>query len=1571
MGPLEHGRGLAIVVGINEYPRGFRPLRNAQSDAQAVGELLRSQYGHDVLECLGKAATRDGLNALLREAQIRARAYSHVFFFFAGHGHTQLSPEGALEGYLIPSNGIHRRPSSFIKMPELRERLESLVRGGTAHLFVVLDCCNAGAFARTRTVPREPNPTLYLQRFERLMNRTSCQLLVSSAHNEETLDGDGAHSPFTSALLQALALSQGTMRADTNRDGVLLATELYTFISDCLDAQCLPGSPSYWTFGPHRGGEFMFVTDKPELPKAPPVRPEDNPYQGLNPYDAGRRKLFFGRKKQVQRLTELIQQPERSVTVISGESGTGKSSLLAAGVLPELQQRYPDWRFVSLRPGADPQRSLQEAMAAQPGALQRPTPSLDRWLAEHPSVTVLYIDQLEELVTQEEGHSSAGSFCREILGALERYPQRIKVVAAVRSGFARSLWESRWSDGGSTYSLTAWEQQVEPLPPMKREQLREVILGPAEMLTVFFDDALRGTNTLVDTLLDEMEGMPGALTLLSVALYRMFDLHAQSGREDRTITWEEYNTVKGVREALSEAADAVHKRPENVALEELPAWQDTLRRLMLRMVNNFDGERARRRVSWGELDSGEAEENARARRVLAALVTSKLVLPVSHDVWEPAHDALVSLWEPMKEWVEKEGTRLTFVRELAAAASTWQGHRQQLWTDDRILGLHTHARPPRRRFPETLLDFCKPQRVLDRWPKYGLSARERAFARKSLTARRNLRGGVVGGMALLAATVVLILGSIYLQGRRAMAQSLYESGRQQLLQLNPWQAAASLSAALELEDSPRVRFEVARALEGLKSRQQLLRGHQGPVNAAEFNPREDSVVTAGEDGTIRFWNPATGEALSEPVALQAPVRALAISPDGQWGAALAGERIAVIDLSTRRLRGPSFACTQPEMLLFNPRGDELAVVSRLGHVCRWSVPGFEAKPELASSLEPVAKQPVTSKQNERATYAHELIGALYDSTGEHLVGLGGYYSTLVRVWDGRDAKLPRRIVDDTGRSHTDAVYAAAFDATGGRLATAGEDHNTRVWNVATGKLERSWQGLGATYVVAFDQGDRVLSGNWDNTIKVSNARDGKTLQELRGHPAPVRFIRFNQDFSRLATASQDGTIRLWETENFTPLAVYDGHGGRITSLSFHPRGDRLLSSSTDGTAAIWAVHPLGAQRIWGDSVAHTGNVNSAKFTASGRYLVTSGTDARAVWIQLHPEKVCQLPPQVDPRLEVMNSVEVDEREELLVAASRDGNAYVWRVQDCELVAKLTHGGGQIHYARFWPRQSKIVTVGQDGTAKVWALDTLGRAPPVTLDPVTPEPRAPGEEPDFYYVAFSPDGRLMAVASHDGYAYLWNAALEPAGTLSGHSGKVYSAVFSSNGRWVVTASSDKTARLFDVTTQASVWPQLPTHTREVHFASFTPDDTGVLTVGGDGQTCLWRVRDGTQQRCFEGHTDEQFAQEVHSHSADLSADGARLVTTHWTRVARIWDVATGELLFELRGHSDNVYSAQFSRDPEGRFVVTGANDRTIRLWSTALETRPLRDVRQEIRSLVPWRAEQGRLVRSHLLNLEEQ
>ena len=727
-------RNLAWLVGIDRYVH-VTPLDTAARDATAIGALLQDEHDYVTqVRCDGEADLA-GLTQLFSETlPATVTADDRVVIYFAGHGIAQDGDDGPT-GFLVPVDATPDDRASLLPMVDVLRALETLP---CRHLLLVLDCCFAGSFrwASTRSFLPQSAP-LTRKRYERFLDDPAWQVLTSAADDQKALDVlDGLtigarqvskdHSPFAAALLDGLRGGADRPGADGEKDGVVTAAELYNHVRDIVELgaeeQGKTQTPGLWPLPLHGRGEFLFHVPGGAVNLRPdPVLDEAaNPWRGLAPYEAEHRSLFFGRDRVVDALKERLLATDDRFIAVFGASGTGKSSVVKAGLLPILEHEHDQFAIVGpLRPGTEPLRLRDQLRAALA------TPS-DR-------TRLIVIDQFEEIWTMCRVPELRDTFLRFLADGLES-DASWRLLVTARSDFSPQIAHS---------PLGAHAERARfMVPAFTAEELRAIVTGPAQVRVLYFEPP-----ELADAIVEEVYGVPGALPLLSFTLAELYRAYIAREADDRALIQADYDALGGVVGALRTRASELYARYD-------AEHQEALRNVMLRLVATQGGELAKRRAFTDELDMSEV-----AHHVVDDFVRARLFVmgsvgdgDAARSYVEPAHDMLVIAWDQVHAWMDDHGEALPLLRRLWPAAWEWhqagadKAARPLLW----IESPHLPAAWELHEAPSTLLNTV-----------------ERAFVGRSSRRKSLRRMGLLFNLAAVGIVLLALAGASLFYGLQA------------------------------------------------------------------------------------------------------------------------------------------------------------------------------------------------------------------------------------------------------------------------------------------------------------------------------------------------------------------------------------------------------------------------------------------------------------------------------------------------------------------------------------------------------------------------------------------------------------------------------------------------------------------------------------------------------------------------------------------------------------------------------------------------------------------------------------
>jgi WD40 repeat protein len=1248
---------------------------------------------------------------------------------------------------------------------------------------------------------------------------------------------------------------------------------------------------------------------------APACPPLPCPYPGMRPFQADDAKYFYGRDTEIDAVLGLVAAGERELYLI-GPSGSGKSSLITAGVLPRLAARpgAPELIVRTMRPGDAPLRRLGECLEAGPTAAPDAA-AVAAWSARHPGARlVIFIDQLEELFTQAGAGDPTGFAAA--LGALRGEP-RCLVVLALRADFYAELMQSPlWVDG---------RRHVD-LPPLRGAALRAAIEKPARALDVYFEAGL------IDRLLADAAGEPGVLPLLQETLVQLW-----GRRRERLVTLTAYEALgEGGRSGL---AVAISSRADRCLRELTPNQELIAQRLLLRLVSFGEGRpNTRRRQTRAQLAAGEptTELDAVLQRLVAArLVTMDGDGRSSDPQVDLCHEVLISAWPAFAAWVETRRADELRRRQIQASAEEWFARGRGA---SGLLDAGELAAAIAWRTTTTARELGESPEV-----RALIDASHDALTR-ARSRRRRWLATAFGALAVFAAVTATLAIAARRQAdvaeaqraeaerqRRAavhmLGEQYREAGRQLVVAGHPQRAIPYLVAARDqgIDDAAlRALFHTATA-----SAVRIALHHDGPVTAVEFTADGARVVTASRDGTARVWDAATGAPLTPPLRHPGPVIDARIRGDGARVLTVSGDvvRIWEVTASPPPPIEIHHAATI-NLAVFSADGARVATASDDRTARLWSVAtgqpvipplvhdakvlGVELSPDGTRIATLVSESHVTSlRQGDRGievTVREPRGAALWNAR------------TGAKIVDLEVAPVP-----GAADGHSSLATGAAFSADSRRLVTTGTDHIAIVWDAATGKtilreIPHDSYVLSATFS---PDGARIATVDRLGHARLWNAATGEAVKLATDVEAVAR-ITYSRDGTRMLVLCTDKRVRIWDAATTRQLAVLELESG-TSDAAITGDGARVATASADGVARIWDIRP--ALRV----LQTVEGAHGAAYSPDGSRIATTSIGGE-LWLWTASGKlVAQYKsftlgastPMFDRSGTQIAMIVSDGTVEIGSAATATlrapGEAY--GKNPTGTTESPDNYGHQPPRGAFSPDGRRFATLAGEHGAMIWDI--------AAGEPVTP---MLSHEAPVLMVRWSPDGRRVITAGEDAKARVWDAATGAAiGAPLGHpEGRwVTAALFTPDGKRIITLCTDNNVRVWDAAGQLQT--VLSGHSAYIIGAQISQDSTWLLTHGTDHSARLWNLATGTLAIPPLEHDD--WVNDV-----GLSPEGGRIVTAS-ANLVQVWDARTGLPLAPPFVHADVTPAVMFS--PDGASVLS-VGSTAIEIWDAGLDTGSLDD-----------------------------
>ena len=1137
---------------------------------------------------------------------------------------------------------------------------------------------------------------------------------------------------------------------------------------------------------------------------------DTGPYRGLDSFQPEDADWFFGREAQTRQLVQALDDPTRPgrMTAVVGPSGSGKSSLVRAGLIPALTGR--PWSL--LTPGEHPLEALAKARA------------------EGGAGAVLVIDQFEELFTACPDEAERIAFVEELFAPPE-LPGGGAAPAGAVIVLRADFYGAALRIAGLVPVLAGAQVVVGPMAPA---DLRRAISEPARKAGFVLEPEL------VDLLIRDLTptGAPwgaydaGALPLLAHAL-RATAQRAKRGR----LTVADYLATGGIAGAVAQTA-------EGVMATLTPQHCELTRRLFLRLVNVDDEALlTRRRSMIADLPgAGDAAAPASTIEVLDKFIAARLLIADADSV-QISHETVLTAWPRLQGWVEDGRTGLGLHRQLSEATRVWlesgrdssallRGNRLAAvreWSGD---GESTSDLSGSER------EFIEAAETLER--QEGLAVRRRGRRRQQL-------------VAMFAVIAVLATGLVVFG-----VQSRVAAGRERELADAATQSALSRQVAAAARKLPATDPNLAAQLSlvayqvspTVEARSALLDATAEPPVGRLLGPRGPTMQALSPDGsTLAVGNAGDGSVRllsirdpAAPVVLGTAVPAtpgnqqfsLAFSPDGRVLAAGSSggtvELWAVDDPAAPVLLGSPLTGLPSGVLAltFAPDGAQLLAGGAAGAVVRWS------------TVDPSKPAPLA------ALPSLELIQALAVSPDGRTLAVGGS-SSSVQLWDlaapvgpTQSAELP----DAAAAS----VTSIAFSPDGLFVAVGARDGAVNVWSIAEpGAAQRVTTGLAPfpnlVNLVQFSaDGTRLAAAGSDGKVQIWATSGWQPVDELQ-HPGPVTGLQLLPNGAGIATSAADGITRFWQRDG----PAIDNLGDTVFSLGWLPdsAGIEAATGPAAGAVSSWNVadldHPesagppmraVDADGVFGGGVA---------VAPDGRTAAATLTDGRIqLWDISAPEAPVALGAPLAGPTRIVQQLSFSPDSGRLSAAADDASVWVWDVADPAeptLLSSLTELGGPIYFTAFSPDGRLLATAGTDGRALLYALS----------DPAAPQLLSAIDAADSYAftVGFSPDGRSIAVGGADRQVRRWDVSdpsrpTELGAALTGPTNDIYWLDFSPDGRTLIAASTDRSVWMWDVGDPAAsgVLASLEAADGQLFTAEFSPDGRRIAAGGSDRSVHQW-------------------------------------------------------------------------------------------------------------------------------------
>lgn len=1124
-----------------------------------------------------------------------------------------------------------------------------------------------------------------------------------------------------------------------------------------------------------------------------------SPYRGLTPYTEDDAAYFFGRTTEIATVAASLAVAR--LTIFYGPTGVGKSSLLRAGVIHQLQQQASTNLSSSGCPEVipvyfnhwqqDPLTGLLQAIASAvqpylaPAALPllpqpEATPAassallatqLRAWSEATGSDLLIVLDQFEEYFLYQPSADKVGHFADAVVQAINS-PE-------LHANFLFSLREDALA------RLDRFKEQIAflfnnrlSMTHLRREQGYEAVTRPLLQFNCDHHATYAIEAALTEAVLEQVARGKVALVRqgATISTAEVGYIEAPYLQLVLTRVWNEEQARQSLmlrQQTLDElgGAQTIVATYLDNTMSSLPATQQAIAARFFDRLVTLGG--AKIALSLHELIGYAHAPAAEVEALLEQLQDKRLVRGVQSLTgtvqYEIFHDVLaqaVVAWQGRYQQAQQEAERLHVVQAERAAA------------EDRAAQAAARAELEERARQE---------------------AQARAESEKSNSRRLRWLLGVMVVLFLATGGLAMVAWNAQKKAeeQRRVAKEQQSIAETQELRARSGELAAQAITAIQSDPE----LGILLALEAISTtqtasaedalRRSLLASsvvttliHDQPVFTVAFSPDGRKLISAAQGGQIRIWDANTYQALGH----------------------LTGHYDTAVKLA------------------YDPKGNQIASAHYDGTVLLWNAHTGFISHILPGHSKPAWAVNFSSDGLHLASGNGDGTAIIWDALSGRSVQTLSVTSAVRGVAFNHDGKLLATVSQDgvaqvwelsTGsvvfsKTHANALYGVAFRSTDDLLAVSGQDQRVTIWQLKEPqKLVAQLSNSHSNTVSSVDfssDGKRLVSADFDGTAIIWDVSDLATifeLKRLKGHQDKILSVVFDRDGLRVATASYDQSVKLWTAS---------AHHAGINDLTFDKNSGRLVTASKDGTARLWAFQESHLTLL--KTLPHGAEVDRAVFSPDGQHIATAGNDGI---VNLWDVSSGNLLGRFKGHTDLVNSVAFSHDGTRLATASYDGRAGIWDVRSGQRIRFLKDADAIVNDIAFSADDRLLATASGDKLVRLWQVDT-GKVIQIFS----------GHSAAVQRVAFSPDGSTLATASSDRTARLWNPLTATAiVTFTEHSERIFGLAYDVTGRRLATAGTDGRIVVHEIATGKS---QVLSAGKVAYGVVFSPDGQYILFAG---------------------------------------------------------------------------------------------------------------------------------------------
>lgn len=1117
------------------------------------------------------------------------------------------------------------------------------------------------------------------------------------------------------------------------------------------------------------------------------------PYRGLFHFGPNDSEFFYGREVFIQKLFTTTQT--RNFIPVLGASGSGKSSLVMAGLVPKLQQE-DYWKFTHFRPSSDPFHALAESLVPLYEPDKNATEQIRqaRQLAEYfvegsvllqdvlsqiernyPNHRILLIaDQFEELYTLCTEQKIRHRFLDILLASFQFSSSQSQsphvLVTTMRADFlGNALSYRRFADVLQNADIK--------LGRMNREELSQVIVKPAEKLGITFQDGL------VKRILDDVEDEPGNLPLLEFALTELWK--RRKGKQLTHVAYEEIDQVQG---ALARHADENYSKLSTDQKEQV-------RRIFIQLVRPGEGTEDTRRIAM------KAELGEQSWSLVKQLADARLVVTsrnaASQETVEVVHEALICNWGELQKWMNTDRVFRAWQEQLRAAKRQWEETNRDSGSLLRGAALATAEEKLKER-PEDLID-------------------EKNFIEQSIQERHRTIITFTS-FSVVASVLALVAGIerwhslisekndqliVYTQSSEALfaANKKFDALLESIRSGKQMKREFGIKADTEMQ----VVGALLQAVYGVREHNRF-EGYNQPFIRAAFSADGTKIAATNFDGAIKIWNlngaeiktidqKKSGNINNQPISLDCPANSVSFSSSSNTIVASDGDNIKLWDFNGKELK--SFPGKGKDVVLTSISNDGklIAAVSHLGKVTIWNQKGEELDTfQNYDNFLPMSI-PIFSPDN-------------------NILASAGEENVILR---NLNTKTSTSLKNDW------AVCSVDFNSNSRELAVTELLSRVKLWSIKN-QNPTFFEDFGVISVIHSSEG--LVSTNWDGSIKFWHLFNNEwQVESWKGHSSPVWNASFSPDKKMLLSVSDDKTIKLWNLEGIKPLSFNPSNGlATLGDISLSQDGQTIATFTADGSIKFWNLNGIPSKKTF----HKVSNFSKITFSPDGKYLVSSFRSIAQLWdINSGESKILIKEKLPRGKRNDFGRVSFSSDSKTIAIGREDGTIKLLHLDGTEI--KTLQGGSQI--VSYSPNGNIIASASSNNTVKLWNSNgkelsaLIGSSYPITS------------------LSFSPDSQTLVAGNKNGNIIIWGINGKKLQTLPGHNSAVNSLTFRPDGKIFASASGngsnedDGTIKFWSI--DGIEIKTFKTNSPSVSGINFSRDGK-MLIVGNQMDVTMWNL-----------------------------------------------------------------------------------------------------------------------------------